>query len=272
MPGQSARSSSAANYSYRSTQVTGDGYILIGDAAAFIDPLLSSGVMLAMSSAAFAVEALRARLERRSGCCGLVMWGYERKQRRGLKAFSWLIYRINTPDPALIYAHGEEFDLFETRNGLSAILAGDFYVPRWFLSPLRRVQFAYAVLVFFAKLGFRLQGGRIWLKPVALRRSRRSYARNIQVGVSVRPRPSCASIRPANPLKLCGTPGTEYAQARSSPPAAPTSGDLTRAAAGELVSDATARDARDSDVTESIPSRIEQKSRDSGNKTDAGAV
>ena len=64
-----------------------------------------------------------------------------------------------------------EFDLFETRNGLIAILAGDFYVPRWFLSPLRRVQLAYAVLVFFAKLGFRLQscGGRIWLKRGARR-------------------------------------------------------------------------------------------------------
>ena len=65
----------------------------------------------------------------------------------------------------------EEFDLFETRNGLIAILAGDFYAPRWFLSPLRRVQLAYAVLVFFAKLGFRLQscGGRIWLKRGARR-------------------------------------------------------------------------------------------------------
>ena len=97
------------------------------------------------------------------------MWGYERKQRRGLKAFSWLIYRINTP--ILRDMLMEEFDLFETRNGLIAILAGDFYVPRWFLSPLRRVQFAYAVLVFFAKLGFRLQsrGGRIWLKRGARR-------------------------------------------------------------------------------------------------------
>jgi flavin-dependent dehydrogenase len=159
---------SAANYSYRSTQVTGDGYILIGDAAAFIDPLFSSGVMLAMSSAAFAVEALRARLDGDPAAAAL-MRSYERKQRRGLKAFSWLIYRINTP--ILRDMLMEEFDLFETRNGLIAILAGDFYVPRCFLSPLRRVQFAYAVLVFFAKLGFRLQsrGGRIWLKRGARR-------------------------------------------------------------------------------------------------------
>lgn len=124
--------------------------------------------MLAMSSAAFAVEALRARLDRDPAAAAL-MQGYERKQRRGLKAFSWLIYRINTP--ILRDMLMEEFDLFETRTGLIAIFASDFYVPRWFLSPLRRVQFAYAVLVFFAKLGFRLQtcGGRIWLKRGARR-------------------------------------------------------------------------------------------------------
>jgi hypothetical protein len=154
---------SAANYSYRSTQVTGDGYVLIGDAAAFIDPLFSSGVMLAMSSAAFAVEAVRARLDGDPAAAAL-MRGYEHKQRRGLKAFSWLIYRINTP--ILRDMLMEEFDLLETRNGLIAILAGDFYEPRWFLSPLRRVQLAYAVLVLLAKLGFRLQsrGGRISLE------------------------------------------------------------------------------------------------------------
>jgi hypothetical protein len=33
----------------------------------------------------------------------------------------------------------EEFDMFGTRNGLIATLAGDFYAPRLFLSPLRRV-------------------------------------------------------------------------------------------------------------------------------------
>jgi len=43
-----------ANYSYDSRRFAGDGYILVGDAAAFIDPLFSSGVMMAMSSAALA--------------------------------------------------------------------------------------------------------------------------------------------------------------------------------------------------------------------------
>jgi flavin-dependent dehydrogenase len=154
---------SAANYSYHSTHLAGDCFVLVGDAAAFVDPLFSSGVMLAMSSAAFAAEAVDTWLDdRRSGA--RLLRAYEGKARRGLNAFSWLIYRINTP--ILRDMLMEEFDLFDTRNGLIAILAGNFYQPRWFLSPLRRVQLGYAVLRLFYSLGFRLRtgGGRIRLR------------------------------------------------------------------------------------------------------------
>ena len=43
--------SSIADYSYRSTQLTGPGFFLIGDAAGFIDPIFSIGVVLSMYSA-----------------------------------------------------------------------------------------------------------------------------------------------------------------------------------------------------------------------------
>src|ERR1700677_189885 len=46
-----------------------------------------------------------------------------------------------------------------------------------------------------------------------------------------------------------GSSLSSYGQARSSPPAAPVSSDLTRLAAGELVSDATARDARETQMS-----------------------
>ena len=36
------------DYSYRSTQVAGDGWVLVGDAFGFLDPLYSSGVLLAL--------------------------------------------------------------------------------------------------------------------------------------------------------------------------------------------------------------------------------
>ena len=36
------------DYSYRSKQVAGDGWVLVGDAFGFLDPLYSSGVLLAL--------------------------------------------------------------------------------------------------------------------------------------------------------------------------------------------------------------------------------
>jgi flavin-dependent dehydrogenase len=51
------------NYSYQARSMAGDGYILVGDAFAFIDPVFSSGVHLAMSSAALGTEAVDAWLD-----------------------------------------------------------------------------------------------------------------------------------------------------------------------------------------------------------------
>jgi 1H-pyrrole-2-carbonyl-[peptidyl-carrier protein] chlorinase len=46
------------DYSYRLMQMTGKGWLLIGDAAGFIDPVFASGVDIAMHSAFFAYQAL----------------------------------------------------------------------------------------------------------------------------------------------------------------------------------------------------------------------
>jgi flavin-dependent dehydrogenase len=46
------------DYSYRSNQVAGDGWVLIGDAFGFLDPLYSSGVLLALKSGELAADAI----------------------------------------------------------------------------------------------------------------------------------------------------------------------------------------------------------------------
>jgi flavin-dependent dehydrogenase len=46
------------DYSYRATQVAGDGWVMIGDAWGFLDPLYSSGVLLALRSGEMAAEAI----------------------------------------------------------------------------------------------------------------------------------------------------------------------------------------------------------------------
>jgi flavin-dependent dehydrogenase len=52
----------ASDYSYRCRQMAGDGYLLLGDAAAFIDPVFSTGVWLAMSSGELAADFLHRAL------------------------------------------------------------------------------------------------------------------------------------------------------------------------------------------------------------------
>ncbi|MBI3919913.1 MAG: tryptophan 7-halogenase [Armatimonadetes bacterium] len=46
------------DYSYRGTQVSGDGWVLVGDAFGFLDPLYSSGVLLALRSGEMAADAI----------------------------------------------------------------------------------------------------------------------------------------------------------------------------------------------------------------------
>lgn len=46
------------DYSYRSSQLAGDGWVMIGDAFGFLDPLYSSGVLLALKSGDLAAEAI----------------------------------------------------------------------------------------------------------------------------------------------------------------------------------------------------------------------
>ncbi len=51
------------DYSYSMKQIVGDGYMLIGDAARFVDPIFSSGISVALHSAKFASESIIAALE-----------------------------------------------------------------------------------------------------------------------------------------------------------------------------------------------------------------
>jgi flavin-dependent dehydrogenase len=52
------------DYSYRSKEVAGDGWVLVGDAFGFLDPLYSSGVLLALKSGELAADAVVEGLEK----------------------------------------------------------------------------------------------------------------------------------------------------------------------------------------------------------------
>jgi geranylgeranyl reductase family protein len=51
-------------YSYRSRQAGGNGWVVVGDAFGFLDPLYSSGVLLALTSGRMAADAINEGLEK----------------------------------------------------------------------------------------------------------------------------------------------------------------------------------------------------------------
>ena len=52
------------DYSYAMTQITGDGWLMVGDAGRFVDPIFSTGVSIALNSARFASKDILAALEK----------------------------------------------------------------------------------------------------------------------------------------------------------------------------------------------------------------
>jgi FADH2 O2-dependent halogenase len=74
----------------------GDGFMLIGDAARFVDPIFSSGISVALHSAKFASEAIAHALEI-NDFREAVFMSYETKLRRGVEIwyeFIRLYYKL----------------------------------------------------------------------------------------------------------------------------------------------------------------------------------
>lgn len=73
-----------ADYSYVMKDFVGNGFVLVGDAARFVDPIFSSGVSVALYSAKFASERIRVAVER-SDFSAEILRPYEERLKRGTK-------------------------------------------------------------------------------------------------------------------------------------------------------------------------------------------
>jgi len=75
---QEGKFSVAKEFSYTTTQHSGDGWVLVGDAYGFIDPIYSSGVFLALKSADMAADSICNGLRRNDlSAEQLGSWTYE---------------------------------------------------------------------------------------------------------------------------------------------------------------------------------------------------
>ncbi len=114
---------STGEYSYRSEFCAGDGLLLVGDAFAFLDPVFSSGVFLAMKSGEMAADAVDAALA--AGDVSASRFAaYGEELCSGLAAMRSLVcafYDQGFSFGALVKAHPE------VRGDLTDCLIGDLF-------------------------------------------------------------------------------------------------------------------------------------------------
>ncbi|MBM3779249.1 MAG: NAD(P)/FAD-dependent oxidoreductase [Acidimicrobiia bacterium] len=113
------------DYSYRAKEVAGDGWVLVGDAWGFLDPLYSSGVLLALKSGELAADAIAAGLAAGdTSAARLGAWGPG--FNRGVDRMRRLVCE---------YYDGFSFGRFiqqypHLRNTVTDLLIGDLFTDR----------------------------------------------------------------------------------------------------------------------------------------------
>jgi flavin-dependent dehydrogenase len=114
---------SILDYSYRSKQNAGDGFIIIGDAYGFLDPIYSSGVLLALKMAELAADAIHDAF-RHDDFSGERLGQFQGKLDRGIESMRKLVYAF--------YNEGFSFAQFlrkypEQRHNIINLLIGDVF-------------------------------------------------------------------------------------------------------------------------------------------------
>ena len=112
------------NYAYGCSEMAGPGWVLVGDAYEFVDPMFSSGVYLAMHGAEKAAAMVDAALDDPAREAAL-----QRELRRhidaGTREFKWFIYRFTSPAMRHLFANPR--NLLQVEDAVVAMLAGDVF-------------------------------------------------------------------------------------------------------------------------------------------------
>jgi flavin-dependent dehydrogenase len=114
-----------SDYSYRSSRCAGDGWVLVGDAFGFLDPMYSSGVFLALKSGEMAADAINEALASgRPDATNLSKWGDTLSD--GMQTIRKLVYAFYTPG----FSFGKFIRAYPDKvNDVTAVLVGDVFRP-----------------------------------------------------------------------------------------------------------------------------------------------
>ncbi len=114
---------SILDYSYRSTHNAGNGFILIGDAYGFLDPIYSSGVLLALKMAELAADSIHDAFKRNDFSAAR-LGQFQEKLDNGIESMRKLVYAF--------YNEGFSFSQFlnkypDQRVNIITLLMGDVF-------------------------------------------------------------------------------------------------------------------------------------------------
>ena len=160
------------NYSYIGTHCAGDRYALLGDAYAFVDPVFSSGVYLAMSSAFAVLPVVEKTLQQGPAAAARERAAFDRFTRQGPREFSWFIYRVTNPTMRGFFMHEGSAPL-RVKDAVLTVLAGDIHGRTPFRLPLTLFKGIYYVV----SLAHPLRTWNAW-------RRRRQNIRDLDAAVS----------------------------------------------------------------------------------------
>jgi flavin-dependent dehydrogenase len=139
------------NYSYRATTGHGQGWMAIGDAFAFLDPVFSSGVLLAMTAGELGATVAQTWLGH-SAAGAAAARRAERQLCAAMDNLGWLVYRINTPVLRAMFMSPS--NKFRMRDGLVAMLAGNLKIDRQLRGPVLAFKAVYYLLTGLVRLGW----------------------------------------------------------------------------------------------------------------------
>ena len=121
----------SADFSYRQTRLTGDRWLLAGDAAGFIDPVFSSGVFLALLAGEQAADILDLVLDQPQKARRLFA-GYERLLRRVMKGYLRFVDAWYSKEFIEVFLYPQ--DVFQIPPAVNAVLGGNIsgsFAIRW---------------------------------------------------------------------------------------------------------------------------------------------
>jgi flavin-dependent dehydrogenase len=146
------------NYAYAAERASGQRWLMVGDAYAFIDPVFSSGVYLAMASAYAAVPVVQATLDAGPAAAATraARRRFEAHMRRGPRMFTWFIVRMT--NPAIRELFMQPRNLLRTQEAVLGLLAGDIFGR----TPLWRGLVPFKALYYLKALAMAPQAWRAW--------------------------------------------------------------------------------------------------------------